>query len=233
MSLGVPGTHARRILKLLFASACTMALQGCGRVEHVFPSMFTDGNDATVFDVNIGQLAGDITPGEIQNLSSPFIEADYIPTKPLWLINSHWVVHWQGQIIPIPTWVLEPRIETVRLKAISHKTANGFQLRFSAKRKISRYYMLRSIRLLFHEPRPNWPAEPLRLEFSLRTQADLLYSSPPTKLVHQESFRLNAACHVAAGTLTVSNAYPVVHQIGGVRTELLSPEAMSAEKCRR
>lgn len=220
---------AARTLKILLAAACTMALQGCLSVEHVFPAMFADADESTIFDINVSQLAGDTKPHEIQDFLSSAavtIEADYIPTKPIWLINSQWVCHWQGLVIPIPTWVLEPQIRTIQLKASKHKAADGLQLRFSAKRKISRYYMLRGIRVLLHDRPLNLdsPVEPIRIALSLRTEADLLYSSRPVKPSHQAWFLFNSASYAAAGFVKASNAYPIVHQIEGITTDLASPD---------
>lgn len=218
----------RRLRAFVFPLLIVTLLSACWNNEiawSILPFSSQD-NEATV-DVDFGRLAGNISAQDFASLiTSPnvVIEAKYLPTKLIWLINANYVTHWEGGIIILPRWELTPRAETIRVKPKDYQIIDGRHLRFKVKRKISTYYELAQAKINIPappKPMSNWPNELFSLSIHLSTSGQ--------EKPEQVGFVFESIQYALAGSVSASNAYvSAMDNIDKVTTETTSPDARAA-----
>lgn len=208
-------------------------LSACVKVDTVPPAAFTSHDEAVVFDLRIDQWAGNIDLQGLRKLMASdeaVIEADYMPTRTLWLINAHLAVHWDGQVIPVPRWVLTPDVKTVRLKPQDYQLTEAGGLRFTAKRIMGTGYALHGVRVVLPglPTLPNVPVEPLRLEVALAPAWDAAPTAASTTLTSDVHFVFDSIRYAVRGTFKASNAYLVMSSDDNMAVDTGSPASQAA-----
>jgi hypothetical protein len=210
-----------------------LMLQGCIEVKSSLPAAFTNEDAEVVFNVDFGQPAGHLDVQGLRELmasAQSLVEIDYMPTKTIWLVNANLVTYWDGLVMPIPHWRLEPRVISVRLTPQDYQIIDAHRIHFKAKRQITTGYALHSVRVVLPAPAAmlNWPAEPLRLQIHLDPKSDAPASKASGGPTQQAPFVFDSIRYAVAGSVTASNARVLIDGVDNITTDTASPSAEAA-----